>query len=806
MPRPSLARSLPLALIGLTLVLAVIAAFGVASLYNSRQNYENTLTSSYQLDSAASNLATATVVFQSLSNGSNSQSELQAARTYRSAQNRARALAQQDPQSVPLVNQEAGAANANAALSAMGKVQDRQTQRQTDAQHHARNSSQLALALIVIAGAIALLVALGMVLMLIRSMRRPLDSLVDATRAMAGGDLHRRVEPDGPAELRHLSSAFNAMGDDLEAKTQRIEQERSRLASTITSLGEALLVTEPGSTRLATLNPRAADLVPELAVGHDLEHDPGPLPPLSQLSQTEQTVEHNGRTLAVTGNPLDPQGKEGTVVTVRDMSEWARLDRAKSEFIATASHELRSPLTSLKGFVELLANSPRGLNERQREFVAIILRSTDRLVDLVNDLLDVARIEADHVEINRRAVDTAEIVDEMVELMGPRIEAKHQTLTTEVAPSLPLALADPARLRQIVANLLTNAHTYTPDGGKLLIRTDTRDDQVRISVADTGPGMSTEQLDHIYERFYRAQDDHTSAGTGLGLSIVKSLVDLHRGKIEVASQPGRGTTFRVSIPAAGSSVADVNPALDALRGRRVLIIEDEPEIAQLISDQLAPLEVETTIAPMAKQGLELVRKQKFDAVTLDVRMPEMDGVEVLKEIRATHGLEHLPVVFVSVFSNMAELAGEWIISKPIDAQELREVLGTAISMGRTSALVVSRPEMRKQLEPSLRALGVELVWAGDSNAAEKACAEQRFELALVDAGLPKPQQVVRSVNLRGRRLRRAVVLFNESGKPESRAVEELGLKLVSVSEAAQSLADALQPAVTRTGEPATASR
>src|SRR5207245_208400 len=147
--------------------------------------------------------------------------------------------------------------------------------------------------------------------------------------------------------------------------------------------------------------------------------------------------------------------------------ERARLERAKSEFVATASHELRSPLTSIKGFVELLARSSETMSERQREFVDIILRSTDRLVDLVNDLLDVARIEADRVEINRRPIDVGEAVKEVAELMGPRIEDKNQQLGVYVAGALPPAFADPSRVRQIVANLLTNAHLYTHDGGRI---------------------------------------------------------------------------------------------------------------------------------------------------------------------------------------------------------------------------------------------------------------------------------------------------------------------------------------------------
>ena len=274
-------------------------------------------------------------------------------------------------------------------------------------------------------------------------------------------------------------------------------------------------------------------------------------------------IEHGGRILAVTAAPLGSEA-DGVVWTVRDVTERARLERAKSEFVATASHELRSPLTSIKGFVELLERSPENMSDRQREFVDIILRSTDRLVELVNDLLDVARIEADSVEITRRPIDIGEAVRDVVELMRPRIEERHQQLGVYVAPTLPLALADPGRIRQIIANLLTNAHLYTEDG-----RPDPRRRRGR-------PGLGPDRRRRLRDRDDRGRArarvrpllprSHAPAprrpGTGLGLSIVKSLVDLHEGEIEVESEPGRGTTFHVLHPG-----GDRRPPTPASRSR-----------------------------------------------------------------------------------------------------------------------------------------------------------------------------------------------------------------------------------------------
>ena len=267
---------------------------------------------------------------------------------------------------------------------------------------------------------LALAGALALITVLVRSMQQPLDELVQATHSLAEGRLEERVSPSGPRELQDLAGAFNAMGDDLATAQRRIEEERQRLAITIESLGDALIVTEPGSSTIATVNPRAAELVPELTVGSDINADDSPLPPEQSALQREMLIEHQGARSAVTAANLGTHDA-GVVWTVRDMSERARLERAKSEFVATASHELRSPLTSIKGFVELLQRSPENMSERQREFVDIILKSTDRLVELVNDLLDVARIEADHVEINRRPIDVGEVVHDVVELMQPRV-------------------------------------------------------------------------------------------------------------------------------------------------------------------------------------------------------------------------------------------------------------------------------------------------------------------------------------------------------------------------------------------------
>ncbi|HZO78515.1 MAG TPA: ATP-binding protein [Solirubrobacteraceae bacterium] len=571
---------------------------------------------------------------------------------------------------------------------------------------------------------------------------------------------------------------------------RRLERERRRLAAIIDSLGDGLVVTEPDQATINAVNPRARELLPELGPGGRIDAPESPLPDVEQALSDEAIVEHRGRTLAVRAATLVPDrggsSSGGVVWTIRDTTDRARLERAKSEFVATASHELRSPLTSIKGFVELLERSPGSMSARQREFVEIIMRSTDRLVDLVNDLLDVARIEANRFEVNRRPIDVVEPVREVLELIAPRIADKRQRLATSIAPDLPLAFADPGRVRQIVGNLVTNAHMYTPAEGEIEVSISSEAQRIQIIVSDTGIGMTPEQVAHVFDRFYRGSG-LASPGTGLGLSIVKSLVEMHKGDVGVTSEAGRGTTFRVHLPTAP---AEVEPP--PIRGRRVLIVDDERDIAELIARQLQPLRVEPTIVTDPREVLDKLRTNAFDAVTLDVRMPHLNGLNVLREIRTDPKLRPTPIVFVSVFSNRSELTGEWVVSKPIDADELRRVVGAAVRAGRSRLLVVAREVLRDALVPALAELGIELAWETDADAVAARCAESRFELAIVDVGVADPQKALEALDLRGRRLRRAVILCTDDGAPAPPSISRLGMDVVPVQRAASALTAVLE--------------
>jgi signal transduction histidine kinase len=234
------------------------------------------------------------------------------------------------------------------------------------------------------------------------------------------------------------------------------------------------------------------------------------------------------------------------------------LDRLKDEFVLTASHELRSPLTSVQGFAELLMLDKDSLTPRQRETVEIILDNCRHLVRLLNDLLDLARSDAGRLSIRPQPTEVAPLVEDVVRTMRAQTEAASQTLTEQVEPDLPPINVEADRIRQILVNLLTNAHEYTPEGASIGVAARAVGAEVEISVSDDGPGIPPDQLERIFERFTRGDAGLTQrvGGTGLGLAISKSLVELHGGSISAESEVGRGSTFHVRLPVVTSAAVE----------------------------------------------------------------------------------------------------------------------------------------------------------------------------------------------------------------------------------------------------------
>jgi signal transduction histidine kinase len=235
----------------------------------------------------------------------------------------------------------------------------------------------------------------------------------------------------------------------------------------------------------------------------------------------------------------------------RRAGERDQLERMKDEFVLTASHELRSPLTSVQGFAELLLLEREKLSPQQAETVEVILDNTRHLVRLLNDLLDLARSDAGRLTIRPEPTGAASLIEDAVRTMRAQFDSREQDLRLQIEDDLPEVQADRDRIRQVLVNLLTNANEYCPQGAQIEVKARRADAEVEIDVIDNGPGIPAEQLEHIFERFTRGDAGETQrvGGTGLGLAISKSLIELHGGSIDAASTPGSGSTFRVRLPA-----------------------------------------------------------------------------------------------------------------------------------------------------------------------------------------------------------------------------------------------------------------
>ncbi len=243
---------------------------------------------------------------------------------------------------------------------------------------------------------------------------------------------------------------------------------------------------------------------------------------------------------------------EMAVALERDARERDRVERMKDDFVLTVSHELRTPVTVVKGFAEMLTADAKSLNNRQTEAAEIISDSAGQLQKMINDLLDLARSDAGKLRIDPEPTPVRALAQRIGRHMRPHFDERDQRLTVSVEKDVPDVVADPDRIGQVLSNLLTNANKYAPEGARVRLTAAKVGSQVEFTVADNGPGLEPDELDHVFERFWRAESGETQevGGTGLGLAIAKSLVELHGGAISASSKEGKGATFRFVLPIA----------------------------------------------------------------------------------------------------------------------------------------------------------------------------------------------------------------------------------------------------------------
>lgn len=362
----------------------------------------------------------------------------------------------------------------------------------------------------------------------------------------------------------------------------------------------------------------------------------------------------------------------------------------KSEFLANMSHELRTPLTSILGFSEMLGGhvDPDGVR-----FVERVRTASQALLSIVNDVLDFSKLEAGQVEIERRACDPFQIINDAAELLAPQAGAKSVELQTLICPDVPeLVMLDDARVRQIVLNLVGNAVKFTSAGSVSVIVSAPSAGRLRCEVKDTGPGIPAERLDRLFQRFSQVDASTTRAfgGTGLGLAICKGLIEAMNGEVGVESRLGSGSTFWFELPAewAADRPGSVSPDPSdvSLEGARLLIVDDNPTNRELVRLYLTAFEVETTEAASGEEAVGLAASLPFDAILMDLRMPGMTGVEAAGLIRSGTGPnDTTPILAFTADAASIRIEDrmfadfDGVVAKPVVVSDLFNSLAAALA-------------------------------------------------------------------------------------------------------------------------------
>jgi PAS domain S-box-containing protein len=398
-----------------------------------------------------------------------------------------------------------------------------------------------------------------------------------------------------------------------------------------------------------------------------------------------------GGTVVLIQDVSDDVRRENELRTARELAEAA--SSAKSEFLSSMSHELRTPLNAVLGFAQLLQRDKKEpLSPRQRERVGHVLKGGEHLLHLIDEVLDLSRIEAGNVSVSLEPVAVAEVIDDVVTtLEALATPAAIRVLPLRAAGSTRV-LADRTRLRQILMNYGSNAVKYGREHGRVEFSVARHGELVRISVTDDGIGIPRSKHDKIFQPFQRAgQETSAIEGTGIGLAITKRLAELMRGGVGFESEVGKGSCFWIDLPGAGIeagaaasqwAAASSTNALSSEGPRNVVVyIEDNPSNIAFMEDLLADFErVQLLTAPTAEIGLALVRAHRPQAVIMDINLPGMSGIDAMRALQESEDTRHIPVIALSAAAMVADAkrvsaAGFFrYLTKPVQVEELMAVL------------------------------------------------------------------------------------------------------------------------------------
>ena len=445
---------------------------------------------------------------------------------------------------------------------------------------------------------------------------------------------------------------------------------------------------------------------------------------------------------------LDEVGEINRIYgTMQDITERKRMEKMKDDFISTVSHELRTPLTSIKGSLGLLNNMLSSSSEAKMvSLLSIAQNNTDRLLFLINDILDISKIESGHIVFHFQPLDLVELTKEAVSNNSSYANDVRLNFV-DVPDHVVWVNADRDRVLQVVYNLLSNAAKFSHPGGVVDISIEEYEDKISLSIRDYGVGIDEAFIPKLFEKFTQA-DSSTSrsvGGTGLGLSISKSIIERHNGGIEVESNLGEGSTFRIVLPVHRVTSANFSSDINST-GPSILICEDEPDVAVLLKEMLELEGYQCEVANDADQAKKMLYRKQYDAMTLDIMLPGKDGITLLKELRAEPQFQDLNVIIVSVKADEAhaELKGsalgvsDWL-GKPIDEGRLLSVMDKLVDRHQGELPRILHVEDDQDVVKVVQSLLENVAKIDNASTLKQASSllhSNNFDLILLDLNLP----------------------------------------------------------------------
>ena len=417
------------------------------------------------------------------------------------------------------------------------------------------------MATIVLAAMVVAFLSVALGFYLARRTSRSVKSVAEGARRLARGDLDHRVRALSLDETQELAAAFNTMAASLREMVGDLSSERNKLSAVLDVMREGVIVVEADG-EVALINEAAGELLDsstsraagsrlvEVVRDHELQQLIARAQATGEPVQGEVELLHRRRFLSATAVPLSQDAQGGVLLTLHDLTSIRQAETTRKEFVSNVSHEMRSPLASVKAMVETLEGGAIDDRDVAQDFLRRVHRDVNRMTTMVNDLLQLSRLESGQAELRPTAIDATSVLEEAAAQFRLQSAAMDVSLVSDLPPELPIVRAEEEKLLQVLVNLLENALKFTPAGGTIRLWARDEGGRVEIGVSDTGAGIPREHLPHVFERFYKVDRARGDSGAGLGLAIVKHIVHAYGGEVGVSSEEGVGSTFSFTVPRA----------------------------------------------------------------------------------------------------------------------------------------------------------------------------------------------------------------------------------------------------------------